>query len=72
MERIYEKVYDEKLTYTCGMNFENSEFYKEFFNDMKNYQNRLVNKKLRPVVYTGWSFFVLKLSEYFSSQYLQR
>ena len=30
---IYEKVYDEKLTYTCGMNFENSEFYKEFFND---------------------------------------
>ena len=30
---IYEKVYGEKLTYTCGMNFENSEFYKEFFND---------------------------------------
>ena len=30
---IYEKVYGEKLTYTCGMNFENSEFYKDFFND---------------------------------------
>ena len=30
---VTEKVYDEKLTYTCGMNFENSEFYKEFFND---------------------------------------
>ena len=55
---IYEKVYGEKLTYTCGMNLKIQNFIKNFLMIMKNYQNRLVNKKLRPVGYMPGGAFL--------------